>query len=315
MRRRPLLAAAFAALPARAQERAIRLVIAFPPGGSTDLLARLVTPGLAARLGVAVTPENRSGASGAVAAGHVALSPPDGATLLMDSGGQAVNPHLLRGLAFDYARDLAPVALLARLPLVLVARAGLPVRDLAGLLAWLRAHPAEARYGSVGIGARTHLAMAALLRRAGIAAEHIPYRGGAEQIQGLLRGDAPMGFTSPALALPLLREGRLLALAVSGAARSPLLPGVPSLAEQGVPGVEIGDWIGLLARAGTPASWIARVAAAALEAVAAPDIAPRLAALGLEPAAEGPEGFARFLAAEREAMGALIAAEGIRLDG
>ncbi|MCX8133145.1 MAG: tripartite tricarboxylate transporter substrate-binding protein [Roseococcus sp.] len=321
MRRRPLLAAlSAAALPARASlaagpERAVRLVIAFPPGGSTDILARLIAPRLAARLGVAVTPENRSGASGAVAAGHVAQSPPDGAALLVDSGGQAVNPHLLRGLAFDYARDLAPVALLARLPLLLVVRAGLPLRDLAALLGWLAAHPREARYGSVGIGARTHLAMAALLRRAGVAAEHIPYRGGAEQIQGLLRGDAPMGFTSPALALPLLREGRIAALAVTGAARGPLLPEVPSLGELGFSGLVQGDWIGLLARAGAPASWIARVAAAALEAVAAPELAPRLAELGLEPAAEGPEGFARFLAAERDSMGALIRSEGIRLDG
>ena len=164
-------------------------------------------------------------------------------------------------------------------------------------------------YGSVGIGARTHLAMAALLRRAGIAGEHIPYRGGADQMAGLLRGDVAMGFTSIALAAPLLREGRLLALGHS-------LPGhTPSIAEQGFPGFAIGDWLALLAPAGTPPGIIARLASAAADAVNHPGLRQRLDELGLEPAAEGPEALARFLAAERAAMGALIAAEGIRLDG
>ncbi|MCU0944777.1 MAG: tripartite tricarboxylate transporter substrate-binding protein [Rubritepida sp.] len=310
----PLLASPLLASPARAQERGLRLVIAFPPGGSTDILGRLIAPRMGALLGATVTPENRSGASGAVASQHVAQSPPDGSVLLLDSGGQAVNPVLMRGLGFDYARDLAPVTLLATLPLLLVVRAGVAA-ELAGLLALLRTNPREARYGSVGIGARTHLAMAALMRRAGIAAEHIPYRGGADQIQGLLRGDVPMGFTSVALAAPLLREGRLVALAVSSAARSPLMPELPTVAEQGFPGFAQGDWLAMLAPAGTPAPVIARTAGAAKQAVEDPAIAERLAALGLQPAAEGPEALGRFLAAERAAMAALIAAEGIRLEG
>jgi tripartite-type tricarboxylate transporter receptor subunit TctC len=315
MLRRALLATPLLAGPAQAQERPVRLVIAFPPGGSTDLLARLIAPRVAERLGVTVMAENRGGASGAVAAAHVAQSAPDGTTLLVDSGGQTVNPHLLRGLAFDYTRDLAPVTKLVTVPLLLVVRAEVPARELAALLAWLRAHPREARYGSVGIGARTHLAMAALMRRAGIEAEHVPYRGGADQVQGLLRGDVQMGFTSVALAAPLLREGRLAALAVSGAARNPLLPEVASVAEQGFEGFALGDWIGLFAPAGTPGAVIARAAEAARDALRAPDVAARLPALGWEPAAEGPEPFARFLAEERAAMGALIRAEGIRLDG
>lgn len=315
MRRRTLLATSLIAAPAWAQERPARLVIAFPPGGSTDVLARLLAPHMAARLAVTVTPENRSGASGAVASAHVAQSPPDGTVLLMDSGGQTVNPHLLRGLAFDYARDLAPVTKLVTLPLLLVVRAEVPAGDLPALLAWLRANPREARYGSVGIGARTHLAAAALMRRAGIVAEHIPYRGGADQVQGLLRGDVPLGFTSIALAAPLLREGRLVALAVSSATRSPLRPELPSVAELGFAGFALGDWLGLFAPAGTPPAVIARVAVAAREALAAPEVTARLPALGLEAAADGPDAFAQFLAQERAAMGTLIRAEGIRLDG
>jgi tripartite-type tricarboxylate transporter receptor subunit TctC len=306
--RRALLTLPLAS-PALAQERPVRLVIAFPPGGSTDLLGRLIAPRMGEILGTSVTPENRSGASGAVGAGVVAQSAPDGTTLLLDSGGQAVNPHLMRGLSFDYATAFAPVTLLATLPLVLVVRADLGVATLPALLARLRAEGRPAAYGSVGIGARTHLAMAALLRRAGLTGEHIPYRGGADQVAGLLRGDVAMGFTSVALAAPLLRDGRLLALGYS-------LPGRdPSIAAQGFPGFAIGDWLALLAPAATPAATIARLADAATHAVNQPSLRPRLAELGLEPAAEGPAALARFLAAERAAMGALIAAEGIRLDG
>ncbi|UPY36480.1 tripartite tricarboxylate transporter substrate-binding protein [Sediminicoccus sp. KRV36] len=306
---RRALAALPLATPALAQERPLRLIIAFPPGGSTDLLGRLIAPRMSELLATAITPENRSGASGAVAAGLVAQAAPDGSTLLLDSGGQAVNPHLMRGLGFDYATAFAPVTLLATLPLVLVVRAELGVTTLAGLLARLRADPRPAPYGSVGIGARTHLAMAALLRRAGLAGEHIPYRGGADQMAGLLRGDVAMGFTSIALAAPLLREGRLLALGYS-------LPGhAPSIAGQGFPGFAIGDWLALLAPAGTPPAIIARLAAAAADAVNQPGLRQRLHDLGLEPAAEGPEALGHFLATERAAMGALIAAEGIRLDG
>lgn len=314
MLRRALLALPLATT-ARAQpaDRPIRLVIAFPPGGSTDLLGRLIAPRMTELLGTTVTPENRSGASGAVGAGHVAQSAPDGTTLLLDSGGQTVNPFLLRGLSFDYARDLAPVTLLVTLPLLLVVRAGF-AETLPGLLARLRAEPALARYGSVGVGARTHLAMASLLRRAGIVGEHVPYRGGADQIAGLLRGDVPMGFTSVALAAPLLRDARVRALAVSSTARNPLLPDLPTVAQQGFPGFNMGDWIGMLAPAGTPRPVVARLASAAADAVGQPALRPRLAELGLQQAADGPDAFARFLAAERAQMEALIREEGIRLD-
>ena len=285
MFRRALFALPFAT-PALAQDRPMRLVIAFPPGGSTDLLGRLIAPRMGEVLGALVTPENRSGASGAVGAGHVAQSAPDGTTLLLDSGGQTVNPFLMRGLAFDYVRDLAPVTLLATLPLLLVVRAEFGAATLPDLLARLRAEPAEARYGSVGVGARTHLAMAQLLRRASIRGEHIPYRGGADQIVGLLRGDVPMGFTSVALAAPLIRDGRVRAVAISSAARSAVFPEVPTVAEQG-----FADF-----------------------AVNQPALRPRLDDLGLLPAAEGPAAFARFLADERAQMQALIHGEGIRLD-
>jgi len=188
------------------------------------------------------------------------------------------------------------------------------VADLPGLLAKLRANPAEARYGSVGVGSRTHLAAASLLRRAGIKGEHVPYRGGADQMAGLLRGDVPFGFTSLALAAPLIRDGKARAIGLSAPSRSTAFPALPTISEQGFAGFQMGDWLGLLAPAATPAPVIARLAAAAKDAVDQPALAPRLEALGLTPAAQGPEAFARFLAAERAEMRDLIAAEGIRLD-
>ena len=314
MLRRSILASLLAA-PALAQapDRSSRLIIAFPPGGSTDILGRLMAPRMGEVLGGTVTPENRSGASGAVAAGFVAQAAPDGGTILLDSGGQSVNPFLMRGLGFDYVRDLAPITLVATLPLILITRAEYGVADLPGLLTRLRANPAEARYGSVGVGSRTHLAAASLLRRAGIKGEHVPYRGGADQMAGLLRGDVPFGFTSLALATPLIRDGKARAIGLSVATRSKAFPALPTISEQGFAGFQMGDWLGLLAPAATPAPVIARLASAAKDAVEQPALAPRLEALGLTPAAEGPEAFARFLATERAEMRDLIAAENITL--
>lgn len=315
MLRRSALASllAFPAL-AQAPDRPSRLIIAFPPGGSTDILGRLIAPRMGEVFGGIITPENRSGASGAVAAGFVAQAIPDGSTILLDSGGQSVNPFLMRGLGFDYVRDLVPITLLATLPLILIARTEYEVADLAALLAKLRANPADARYGSVGVGSRTHLAAASLMRRAGIRGEHVPYRGGADQMTGLLRGDVPFGFTSLALATPLIRDGKVRAIGLSVSPRSNAFPSLPTISEQGFAGFQMGDWLGLLAPMGTPAPIILRLASAAKEAVEQPALAPRLEALGLTPAAEGPVAFASFLAAERAEMRDLIAAEGIRLD-
>jgi tripartite-type tricarboxylate transporter receptor subunit TctC len=248
-------------------------------------------------------PENRSGAAGAIASGFVAGAPPDGHTILLDSGGHAVNPFLMRGLGFDYATAFAPITLLATLPLVLVTHDRVSLRQL---LARDRL-----TYGSVGVGSRTHLAGALLLRRAGAAGTHIPYRGGAEQITAQLRGETDFGFSSIALTTALLREGRLQALGTS--APGPVLPDVPPLAEAW-PGFSMFDWLALHAPARTPAAVVARLAEAARAAMATPMLQPRLAELGLRPDPQGPAALSTFLAGERAVMSGLIAAEGIRLD-
>lgn len=295
-----------------APTRPIRLIIAFPPGGSTDVLGRLIAPLLSAALGQPVVPENRTGAAGAVASGFVAGAPPDGHTILLDSGGHAVNPYLMRGLGFDYVTGFAPITLLATLPLVLVVKGDEGITTLPELLA--RARTEAATYGSVGVGSRTHLAGALLLRRAGIAGTHVPYRGGADQITAQLRGETLFGFSSVALTAALLREGRLRALGVSSPAPARAMPDIVPVAAQGFPGFSMMDWLALHAPAHTPAPVVARLSEAAAAAMAAPAIQPRLADLGLQPEAHGPAAFTTFLAEERALMSGLIAAENIRLD-
>lgn len=292
--------------------RPIRLVIAFPPGGSTDVLGRLIAPLMSAALGQTVTPENRTGASGAIASAHVAQATPDGTVLLLDSGGHAVNPFLMRGLAFDYLTAFAPVSLLATLPLVLVVRGEGGPDSLAALLA--RARDGSATYGSVGVGSRTHLAGALLLRRAEIAGTHVPYRGGADQITAQLRGETLFGFSSVALTSALMADRQLRGLGVSAPTPVAQLPGLAPVAAQGFPGFSMMDWLALHAPAATPPAMVEAIAAAAAAAMADPSIQPRLRDLGLTPAAEGPAALARFLGEERTQMQALIAAENIRLE-
>lgn len=303
MLRRSFLALATPALAQWAPSHPIRLIIAFPPGGSTDVLGRLIAPLMAAALGQPVVPENRTGAAGAVGSGFVAAAAPDGHTILLDSGGHAVNPFLMRGLGFDYLTGFAPITLLATLPLVLVVRD--PVT-----LPQLLARP-NLTYGSVGVGSRTHLAGALLLRRAGVTGTHIPYRGGADQITAQLRGETDFGFSSIALTAALLRDGQLRALGTS--APGPVLQGVAPVADSH-PGFSMFDWLALHAPARTPAPVLARLAEAARAAMAEPALQARLAELGLRPEAGGPGELAAFLAEERGLMAALIAAEGIRLD-
>ncbi len=307
----PGLAQAQAAWPAHP----IRIVIAWPAGGSTDGLLRALQAPLQAALGQTVVLENRAGASGSIGAAAVAQAAPDGYTLLSDASTQAVNPALLRGLAFDYASAFAPISLVALAPLLLVVRADSPARDVAGLLALLRAQPGGGTYSSSGIGAAAHLASAMLLRQAGVTATHVPYRGSPQQTQAVLAGEVVFTCgTVPAMA-GLVADGRLRAIATTAGARLPGFPNVPTVAEQGFPGFAITEWLAMLAPAGTPAPILDQVAAAVAAALRDPAVQQRLPALGMLPAAEvGPAALSRFLGEQRVAMAALIKAENIRLE-
>ncbi|WP_165838884.1 Bug family tripartite tricarboxylate transporter substrate binding protein [Roseicella frigidaeris] len=316
----PALALPALVLPsrARAQEvwpsRPLRVVVAWPPGGSTDTAARLVTAPMQPLLRQPIVIENRGGATGAVGSGVVVQAAPDGYTWLIDASGQAVNQALMTGLGFDYATAFAPVTQLTLLPALLLVRSEAPIRSLEALLAHLKARPGLESYGSSGIGTGSHLASALLLKRAGLAATHVPYRGGAQQIQSVLTGETLFTFSTIPTPAPLIRDGQLRVLGISTARRTPAFPETVPVAEQGFPGFAIADWHGLLAPAGTPGGMIGTMAAAAATALRQEEVRQRLTLLGAEPVGEGPEAFAGFLAAERRRLGAFIREEGIRAE-
>lgn len=294
--------------------RTIRIIASYPPGGGVDVPTRLVAPGLQARLGQPVVVENRGGAAGAIGAAAVASAAPDGYTLLTDASGPAVNPLLLRNLSFDYDRDLAPVGLIAIFPMLLVVPPSSPWRDLAGLVAAAKADPGGVTYASSGVGNGTHLAGALLARRAGVTLTHVPYRGSSLVTQDLLAGNVACSFQTMPQSAPLVREGRLRALAITTPERAPGFDSVPTVAEQGFPGFEIAEFVALWAPAATPPEVIATLGAALREAVAEPAVTDRLRQIGMQPVGGDPAGLAAFVARQRATLGELIRAEGIRLE-
>lgn len=315
--RRAILAAGamLPAVPAIAQQRPIRLIVTFPPGGSTDILARLMAPAMERHLGSSLVVENRGGANGAVAMAGVAQAAPDGTIFALDSGGATTNPHLMHGLGFDYATAFTPVTQATIMPALLVVRGDSPIRDLAGLEAHLRANPGRESYASSGIGTGSHLSGALLMRRAGLQATHVPYRGGADQLNSIRRGDTLFTFSTIPTIAGVMRDGAIRPLVASTPQRATAYPEVPVVAESGHPGFSIYEFHGVYAPTGTPGDAVARMAAAVRATMLDPELRPRFVRLGLEPAANGTEAFGAFLARRREEMGALIRAEQIRLEG
>jgi len=286
--------------------RPIRLIAPYAPGGGVDTAARLLAPALGAVLGVPIIVENRAGAGGAIGAAEVARSAPDGHTLMVDALAHTVNPALMRGLAFDYATAFAPISRLLIWPQLLVVRPDFPARSLAEFVAYARARPGALSYGSSGNATAAHLAAALLVRRAGLELTHIPYRGGGPALQDLLAGQLAFVFATVASSAQLVQDGRLRALACSSAQRLAAMPAVPTVAEQGFPGYALDEWNGLYAPAGLPPAAALRWHAAAVAALADPGVRGRLEALGAITLGTDPEGFARFVATEREAMARLV---------
>ena len=312
---RRLLLAAPALLPtlALAQPRAVTLVVPFAPGGSTDIAARILAERMAEGLGARVVVENRSGAGGAVGSEYVKRAAPDGGVLLFASASShGANPAVFRDLPYDAVKDFAAVALTGISPVALMV----PPRGAADVAA-LRAALADGRgaYGSVGAGSITHLAGALFLARTGLAAEHVPYRGGGAVVEAVGKAEIPFAFEAVATLAGPARDGRVRALALGAAARSPAWAELPTLEELGVTPFDIGTWNAVLAPAGTPAARVAALAAAVQGALADPAVQQRLAVLGVEvPAPTGPEATARFIAAEVAKFRAIAEAANLRLE-
>ncbi|MBK1657192.1 Bug family tripartite tricarboxylate transporter substrate binding protein [Paracraurococcus ruber] len=305
MRRRGILGTALAlpfAIPAaRAQDaRPIRLVIAFPAGGPTDVIGRLVAEKMARALGQTVVVENRGGANGNIAAEAVARAEADGSVLLYNTSSIAISRALYRRLSYDLLRDLAPVALTASAPSLLVADPRLPVRNAAEFIAWARANSGKISYGSGGVGNVSHLQAFMVMRHIGAEATHVPYRGTAAALTDVAAGNVQFMSDAFNTALPQARDGLVRAIAVSSLARAPLLPEVPTMAETGLmpPGSDTGIWQGIMAPARTPPEAIARLNGAVNSALRDEEVRKRLAAMGATPSGGTAGDYARYLAAE-----------------
>lgn len=296
-------------------DRPVRLIVAFPPGGPVDQHARLLSERLAPLLGQPVLVDYKPGAGGNIGADAVAKSAPDGLTLLVANTGQmAINPALYSKLPYDPSRDLVPVARTALLPLVMVVNRELPVRDLREFIAHAKARPGQLNYASGGNGGISHLAPEMFEQAAGIFMVHLPYKGSAPALTDVIAGHAQMMTDSIPLFTQQIRAGQVRALAVTGRARSPALPQVPTMIEQGLKGFEVVGFYGVLAPAGTPREAIAKLSDAIGKVLAAPDVRERLAQGGAEAAYLAPEAFAGAIRGERERWARAVKASGATID-
>lgn len=319
--RRALLGApALLAGPAaQAQEwpsRPIRVVLPFAPGGSSDLAARLVAPRLSALLGQQVQVDNRAGGGGNIAAELVARSVPDGHTLLQANMALlAVNPTLYPSLPFDVVRSFQPVSHLMSVANILCVPADRPWRTLGELLAALRARPDAIRAGNSGPGSIGHLAVVLLDLTASTRSVHVPYRGGGPMATDLIAGHLDYAFATTPTVLGAIEAGRLRALAVATAARSPLVPNLPTLAEAGLTGFEVPNWDSWLFPRGVPEVAVTRMAAALRQVLAEPEILAEFTRRGLEPFASGPAALAAAIQAEQRRWAPVVRASGATPEG
>ena len=303
------------ALPALAQgypNKPVHVIITFPPGTGTDIVARTVTQKLSEFWGQPVLAENRSGAGGSIGAALVARAAPDGYTLLIDSNAHVVTPAIYAKLPYDTLKDFVDIAPLAGGPNVLVAGPGSQVKSVAELIAEAQAKPGQINFASAGIGSGTHLNLEKFKLAAGIDVTHVPYKGTPEVVTDLLGKRVSYYFAPISPAIPLIRDGRLRALAVSSAKRSDQLPEVPTVAESGLPGFEFILWFGLWGPAGMPADIVDKISKDVNRALTGADVRERLAKLGNDTMIMSPGEFSRLVRKELDDYARIIKAAGIK---
>ena len=310
-----LLAAATATFAQQGYpSRPVRAVVSWAPGGASDLIARVVGQKLGEQLGQQLVIDNRGGASGAIGTELAAKSAPDGYTVLVGGVTELVlNPQLVK-VPYDAVRDFTPVSPLAFGYYVLVVHPSLPARSVKELIALAKARPGEINYASGGSGSNLSLVAELFKTTAGINVTHIPYKGGGPAGMAVISGESQMMFSGIASPLPFVNSNRLVALALTGPKRSPLLPKVPTFAESGLSWMDAGLWFALLAPAGTPREIIARLNAEVIKLAATPDYRAQIEKLGFEPFTSSPEKFSAFMKAELGTWGKVIKAAGIKPD-
>ena len=309
------LCALTVALPGLAQTYPggpMRIIVPFPPGGGTDILARLLAQKLHESFGQPVVIDNRPGAGGTLGSTIAARATGDGLTILTVPAGYASFPSLYKHLAFEPERDLAPVSRLASGPLVLVVHPSLPVKSVRQLIALARKQPGEINYGSSGAGTLPHLSAELFSSMAGIKMTHIPYKGAGAAVADVLAGRVPVYFMNILQSLTLIKTGKLRALGVTTPERSPIAPELPSIAESGLKDFDMTNWYGMLVPAATPREAIARLSTEVARVLQLPELRKRLAQDGMTVVASTPEQFAGFLARETAKYARIIEAAGIK---
>ncbi|MEA2933441.1 MAG: putative tricarboxylic transport rane protein [Variibacter sp.] len=320
MLRRTCLAvlAAFAlATVARAEypERTVKIIVPFPAGGTTDILARLVADRLDKRLGQRFVIDNRSGASGSIGTQAVATSEPDGYTLVMATiNTHGINAAVFKNLPYDPIRDFAPITIVASTPNVLMVNPSLGVSDVAGLLKLAKENPGKIDFGSTSLGGSPHMSGELLKTMAGVNLNHVPYRGAGPMLNDLIAGHIKVGFDNLPSAVGHVRAGSVKALAVTTRERFPSLPDVPTMAESGVPGYEVSAWFGLLAPAKTPRPIVEKLQTEIAAVLAAPDIKDKLLELGGVPGGMSTDAFGEIIRREVAKWPEVVAKTGVKVD-
>jgi tripartite-type tricarboxylate transporter receptor subunit TctC len=314
-------ALAFAVAPLAAAQapdyptKSVRIVVPFPPGGTTDILARSVAQKLSEAWGQQVIVDNRPGAGGNIGSDLVAKAPPDGYTLLMGTvGTHAINPSLYAKMPYDHVRDFTPVVLVAGVPNVLVVNPGLPVHSVQELIAYAKANPGKLNFASSGNGTSIHLSGELFKTMTGVQMTHVPYKGSAPALTDLLGGQVQLMFDNLPSSLQFIKAGSLRPLAVTSAARSAALPDLPTLAESGLPGFEASSWFGLLAPARTPKPIVAKIVAAVDAWLETGDAKDKLKSQGAIAMGGSSEAFEKHIATETEKWAKVVKASGAHVD-
>lgn len=292
----------------------VRLIVAFPPGGPNDLIARIISPRLAEQIKQPVVVENRAGAGGAIATEAVIRTAPDGYTLLFNSNGALAIGPLLSKVSYDVRRDLAPIARIASNPMLLVAHPNVRAQTVAEIVAFAKENPGKLNFASAGAGSPTHLAIELLQSMAGVRFVHIPYKGGGPAMADLIGGQVDYYFGGLTTALPHVKNGKLRAIALTSATRSGVAPDIPTIGEGGLSGYDASIWYGILAPAGTPREILQLLHDAIIRVVRAPDIRTRLVEQGADTHEDGPEVFASLIAQESAKWARIINQAGIKAE-
>lgn len=304
-------ALAQAAYPAKP----VRLVVPYPAGGTTDIIARLTANQLTERLKQPFVVENRAGASGAIGAQAVAQAAPDGYTLVMGTASShGINSAVQKSLPYDAVKDFAPVTVVASTPNIIIANSNVPVKTLADLLNLAKAQPGKINFGSTSPGGSPHMSAELLKMMTATDMMHVPYKGAAPMLADLLGGQVQIGFDNLPSSIAFVKSGKVRALAVTTAQRWPGAPDIPTVAESGVPGYEVSGWFGLLAPAGTPREVLHKLQSAVAEAVRTPEVARQLRDLGAEPVASTPEAFAQGIRNDVEKWRNVVKTTGVKLE-